>query len=1697
MKKIFIFLSLVCVIATYGQTPIPNGGFENWNSTNYEYPQYYQYTSNPNAFASGLPFNVVRTADKQNGDSAIMITSYGNDNGPGYFANIDPENSGEDISSWHGGMVITETPTGIQGYYKYNIESPDSAVIIFVFTHAGENCGTYFFKLGGNKTEYTYFNFPFPEFTIAPDSVVFAVASSDISNQDLEIISGTTLILDNVSFTGVTSQPEHMNGDFESWKTGQTPYFLDNWYTNNNTDGVSRSTDKHDGNYALELTTTQGGSDDDPEARQAEATNGYWNEACHCQMGGIPFSNQIDTLAFWYKYAPSGSDSAEICLNFKKNGSDIGGQNLRLHAAADYQYIEFPFNFNWGGTPDTVIIRITSSSQGDGTGKGGNNISLSCVGSTLTIDSLRFKSATPPPTSVTSSAVTQTSATISWNAPSPAPSNGYQYEIRTSGEAGSGASGLATSGTTAAGDVNADISGLTKATTYSVYVRGNFGGAGFSSWSNAYNFSTLCDAITSFPWTENLSSANPPSLPSCWSQNNANSDWRQWQTNPFMENYAFNIHTSGSGGNNNDYLILPQITLTNNQELLFSVATENSSSPNNFRVVLSESGNAPSDFDHEIMDTTIVSSNTMTQITTPIDLSAYSGDVWIAIHIPTSTLEGQGLFVDDFIIEDIPACPKPTAVTTSAVDYTTATISWTAPTPAPSSGYQYEIRTSGNAGSGTPGLVKSGNTAAGVVSKDITDLTASTNYYVYVRAICNAPDTSEWTSAYSFTTLCNKISSFPWTEDLNSINPPSWPPCWSSNNANSDGYQWQTNNFGGPVFNMFTGGNGGNNNDYLILPQISLTGGNKQLSFKVASANPGSPNSFRVVLSEGGNAPSDFTYEIMPTTVASNNSLTEITPINLSDHSGHDVWIAIHVPNTGTECQGLFADDFIIEDIPSCSKPTALTISAVSQTSATISWTAPTPAPANGYQYEIRAYGEAGSGINGLTVLGTTAAGDVDDNFIGLSASSNYNAYVRAICGSEDTSAWTNANNFSTPCDITIAPFTESFESGNVPPSCWSATYPGVFWSNTGYSSYGSGNVSALARFYTFSNTNPFDLISNTFDISGMSTPTLTFDYAYATRSGQTDQLDVYYSTNGGVNFIPLLNMPGGTAGILNTAGTIVSEFFPSSSQWKTQVISLPAGTNKLKFTATSANGNNLFIDNIKVSDLIIWTGETSTAWSNINNWNPKAIPTSTNDVIIPSGTANEPYVDISTPAACKNLTINPGSTLTIDAGKYLTASGTTTNNGTFTIKSTSLASTGSFIDNGIAGIGNYNVEKYLEETNYYYVGIPISGIRSTVFDILGGNKLWSHSETTGLYSSVLDNVTLNVKQGYVTKLLIPKTVSFSGTSINTGTQTNNLTLTSPASAFEGYNLICNPYPSAVDIESATTDASNLETTIWYRSGGNFYTYNWTGHSGTGSRYVPAMQAFWTKVAAGNSNGTLIFENADRLHNSQAFYKATSQPNVLRMQVSNGTLNDEVLLGFYQNASDNFENYDSRKMFGDDEYPQLYSLTSDNIKVAINGYPELSANNEKVVPLGFKTSTSGSFTINAINLGEFDVSIPVYLEDAQQSIIQDLRQTNTYAFTSPVIDDANRFKLHFGNTITSVPANSESAISVYATNKTIYINTPKNANVKVYDVLGNLILNQQAVQGLNKFQLNVETGIYITKVQTEGQIITQKVMLNK
>jgi hypothetical protein len=117
-------------------------------------------------------------------------------------------------------------------------------------------------------------------------------------------------------------------------------------------------------------------------------------------------------------------------------------------------------------------------------------------------------------------------------------------------------------------------------------------------------------------------------------------------------------------------------------------------------------------------------------------------------------------------------------------------------------------------------------------------------------------------------------------------------------------------------------------------------------------------------------------------------------------------------------------------------------------------------------------------------------------------------------------------------------------------------------------------------------------------------------------------------------------------------------------------------------FTMTANNNYYLFISNFSTttfvgynlnfnaspinynSNNVVWTGGSSTEWSNVGNWGGCAIPDCNRNANIYGGTASQPIIQTGQTFYCNDLTIHANATLTLKAGATLYICGNYTNYG-------------------------------------------------------------------------------------------------------------------------------------------------------------------------------------------------------------------------------------------------------------------------------------------------------------------------------------------------------------------------------------------------------------------------------------------------
>ncbi|WP_185965482.1 choice-of-anchor J domain-containing protein [Flavobacterium zepuense] len=340
------------------------------------------------------------------------------------------------------------------------------------------------------------------------------------------------------------------------------------------------------------------------------------------------------------------------------------------------------------------------------------------------------------PTELTTSNITGTTATISWTAGS----DETAWEVFIADPDTGIIPDDTTSGLPATNPYPA--TGLTPGTFYTIYVRSMCGTDGNSSWTGPIFFTTGCNAVA-VPFFEGFNSDSETQL--CWTVRNANGDWASWDmdnNNAFEGDEAANMYTGNAP--NNDWLISPAITLTANQRLTYHYKVEGNTT---FKVLLSTSQTDIADFTEVLVPETAYDNTGYKKKV--VSLAGYTGTIYIAWQVPPADEYGEELFIDNVIVEPIPACAEPLDIVVSDITQNSADISWTA--GGTETAWEVIVYADGQDVPAT-GQAAATNSATVTTLADGTPLQSGTVYHVIVKSVCGEGVTSNPSDVVDFVT---------------------------------------------------------------------------------------------------------------------------------------------------------------------------------------------------------------------------------------------------------------------------------------------------------------------------------------------------------------------------------------------------------------------------------------------------------------------------------------------------------------------------------------------------------------------------------------------------------------------------------------------------------------------------------------------------------------------------------------------------------------------------------------------------------------------------------------------------------------------------------------------------------------------------------------------------------------------------------
>lgn len=485
--------------------------------------------------------------------------------------------------------------------------------------------------------------------------------------------------------------------------------------------------------------------------------------------------------------------------------------------------------------------------------------------------------------------------------------------------------------------------------------------------------------------------------------------------------------------------------------------------------------------------------------------------------------------------------------------------------------------------------------------------------------------------------------------------------------------------------------------------------------------------------------------------------------------------------------------------------------------------------------------------------------------------------------------------------------------------------------------------------------------------------------------------------------------------------------------------------------------GNYFTLSSLYTPQSPEWEGDVSTAWHDPGNWSTNSIPTSLDDVTISTIITYEPT--ISTNAVCGTLAISTGRTLTINSTASLSLSGNLTMNGNISILSDANG-TGSLLDNGtITGSGTAMVQRFVSgNLEYHYLSSPLAAVPNTILYNVPGEypnpNFYAYNETVNnadwaygwVHANTLLPGNMRIGRGYAYAFSRNYTFNFTGGSFNTGNLSHAVTNSNHLISSDGWNLVGNPYPSALSAyDFLTANAGVIDGTLYFwdddaslgtgYSTEDYATWNLAGSVGTAASggtkipdgYISNGQAFFVHKTDGSPvSENLNFTNSMRRIGNGQFFKNTpvDETKRLRMSIANNdkTIYNQSLLVFIQEASDGFDQfYDAKKLKGNAKIA-FYSLL-DNTELAIQSFSPLDLRNRpvKVVPMGYKVTVSGNYNFILEGMENISSDMEVYLEDLQTGNMINLKINPSYNFTTSAGVFNSRFIIHFN--LNGEPAN--------------------------------------------------------------------------
>lgn len=606
------------------------------------------------------------------------------------------------------------------------------------------------------------------------------------------------------------------------------------------------------------------------------------------------------------------------------------------------------------------------------------------------------------------------------------------------------------------------------------------------------------------------------------------------------------------------------------------------------------------------------------------------------------------------------------------------------------------------------------------------------------------------------------------------------------------------------------------------------------------------------------------------------------------------------------------------------------------------------------------------------------------------------------------------------------------------------------------------------------------------------------------------------------------------------TASTICIK--PDQAQFENNV------NFSISASASFSNGCPALGTIVVANDLKVYDIATSNVWNNTANWKPGAtVPTADKCVII-----KKPVSLISGNGLAKNITIEPGGSLTINKDRTLKVVDYIKNNTTVdNAKNLVVESDGNLIqvNNGAANSGNMIAKREVKNLryrpgiaiDYVYWSSPVSGQPTKGpggFSPGTPNNLFFYYRESNDRFYETGDPTFTPGRGYavraegvgITPTTYTKTYEFKGTPNNGNIYYPIIrSADNPTGVVHGYNLVGNPYPSNIDFNElylGNLNGNLIHYTAWFWTnniytpsqmgsdygGNNYAIFNGTGGVPATSPYTGGLkpngiikvgQAFIVqKKTAGTA--PLEFKNT---YGAEHDLRKTGTGSIFFQKNNNGQnkfwisligpaqMVNSQLIGYMPGATNGYEQDFDAEAF--DDYSDLFYSVLEDKKLVIQGKSD-SFTVEDRVPLGANFYQNGVYKISLDNAeGIFNTGQTIYLKDKQAGITANLSE-GSYTFQAAKGLSKGRFEIVYKPDVVLITDNKvKNEVEVYRDSDHFVVKAQnkKITSIQVFDASGRLIYSVtpnslQTVIPADKL-LN---SIYVVKISQGGIISTTKIM---